>query len=211
MSLLLPGLDDYLLSSLPPRDPLLATMEESARLRRIPIVGPLGGRLLAQYIRLTGARRVFELGSAIGYSTIWMARAVGPEGHVYYTDFSEENATEARAYFEEAGLLSRITILVGDALRSLSTTPGDFDVIFNDADKEGYPEILEKALPRLRVNGLLISDNVLWKGKLRLPASGDDGETAAIRRFNRSLYESADVETVILPLRDGLAIARKIR
>lgn len=211
MSLHLPGLDDYLLSVLPPRSPVLRKMEAVARARRIPIVGPAVGRLLAQYVRLTGARRIFELGSAIGYSTLWLAEAAGPDGHVFYTDGSEANAREARGYFEEAGLSSRITVLTGDALTMLEQTAGEFDLIFNDVDKEGYPAVFERALPRLRTGGLFITDNVLWGGRLRLPASEDDAETAAIRAFNAALYASPDVESVIVPLRDGVAVARKIR
>jgi predicted O-methyltransferase YrrM len=211
MSLLIAGLDDYLLSVLPPRDPVLARIEEDAARRRIPIVGPAVGRLLAQVVRLTGARRVFELGSAIGYSTIWLARAVGEDGEVFFTDASEENAAEARRNLEEAGVARRVTILVGDALASLDATGGELDVVFNDVDKEGYPDVLRRAVPRLRVGGLLVTDNVLWYGKLRLPACEDDAETAAIREFNRLCYERADLETTILPLRDGVSVVRRIR
>ncbi len=211
MSLLLAGLDDYLLSVLPPRDAVLARMEEEAARRRIPVVGPAVGRFLAQLVRMTGARRVFELGSAIGYSTVWLARAVGPEGRVFYTDASEENAAEARRNLEEAGIADRVTVLVGDALARLAETEGELDLFFNDVDKEGYPEVLRKAVPRLKVGGLLVTDNVLWDGSLRLPACEDDAETAAIREFNRLAYAHPDLEVTIVPLRDGVSVARKIR
>jgi predicted O-methyltransferase YrrM len=211
MSLLLAGLDDYLLSVLPPRDAVLARIEEEAARREIPIVGPAVGRLLAQYARLVDARRVFELGSAIGYSTIWLARAVGEDGHVFYTDGSDENAAEARRNFEEAGVADRVTVLVGDALSQLEKTAGQFDVVFNDVDKEGYPDVARHAVPRLRVGGLLVTDNVLWGGSLRLPPGEDDAETSAIREFNRMLYEHPDLETTIVPLRDGVSVARRIR
>ena len=211
MSLLLAGLDDYLLSVLPPRDAVLARMEEEAARRGIPIVGPAVGRYLAQLARLAGARRVFELGSAIGYSTIWLARAVGEGGHVFFTDASEENAAEARRNLEEAGVAVRVTLLVGDALAGLDATEGEFDLVFNDVDKEGYPEVLRRAVPRLRTGGLLVTDNVLWSGRLRLPACEDDAETAAIREFNRLSYAHPDLEVTIVPLRDGVSVARRIR
>ena len=211
MSLLLAGLDDYLLSVLPPRDPVLARMEEEAAGRRIPIVGPAVGRLLAQLARLAGARRVFELGSAIGYSTIWLARAVGDGGRVFYTDASEENAAEARRNLEEAGVADRVTLLVGDALASLDATDGELDLVFNDVDKEGYPDVLRRAVPRLRPGGLLVTDNVLWDGALRLPGCEDDAETAAIREFNRLCYAHPNLEVTIVPLRDGVSVARRIR
>jgi predicted O-methyltransferase YrrM len=211
MVLLLAGLDDYLLSILPPRDAVLARMEADAALRGIPIVGPAVGRLLAQVVRIAGARRVFELGSAIGYSTIWLARAVGEDGHVTYTDGSEENAAEARRNLAEAGVADRVTVLVGDALTRLDETEGEFDLVFNDVDKEGYPDVVRRAVPRLRVGGLLVTDNVLWNGALRLPPCEDDAEAAAIRKFNRLCYEHPDLETTIVPLRDGLSVARRIR
>lgn len=139
MSLLLAGLDDYLLSVLPRRDTVLSRIEEDAARRRIPIVGPAVGRFLAQLVHLTGARRVFELGSAIGYSTIWLARAVGESGQVFWTDASEENAAEARRNLAEAGVADRVALLVGDALASLDATEGELDLVFNDVDKEGIP------------------------------------------------------------------------
>jgi len=154
---------------------------------------------------------VFELGSAIGYSTIWFARAVGPEGHVYFTDGSEENAAEARRNLAEAGVAERVTVLVGDALTALDGTEGDFDLVFNDVDKEGYPDVVRRAVPRLRVGGLLVTDNVLWDGALRLPPCEDDAETAAIREFNGLCYAHPDLETTIVPLRDGVSVARRIR
>lgn len=211
MSLLLAGLDDYLLSVLPPRDAVLSRMETEAARRGIPIVGPAVGRLLAQYARLIGARRVFELGSAIAYSTIWLARACGEDGRVFYTDASEENAEEARRNLRDAGVAERVTVLVGDALTRLAETEGEFDLVFNDVDKEGYPEVLRRAVPRLRVGGLLVTDNVLWGGRLRLPACEDDSETAAVREFNRLCCERPDLETAIVPLRDGVSVARRIR
>lgn len=211
MSLLIAGLDEYLLSILPPRDEVLSRVEEEAARRGIPIVGAAVGRLLAQVARLAGARRVFELGSAVGYSTIWLARAVGEGGRVFFTDGSEENAAEARKNFEEAGVADRVTVLVGDALRSLDETEGEFDLIFNDVDKEGYPDVARRAVPRLRVGGLLVTDNVLWDGALRLPACEDDAETAAIREFNRICYAHPDLEVTIVPLRDGVSLARRIR
>ena len=186
-------------------------MEEEAARRGIPIVGPAVGRLLAQLVRISGARRVFELGSAVGYSTVWLARAVGPGGRVFYTDGSEEVAAEARRNLEDAGVADRVTVLVGDALECLARTDGELDLVFNDVDKEGYPEVLRQAVPRLRPGGLLVTDNVLWDGALRLPACEDDAETAAIREFNRLSYAHPDLEVTIVPLRDGVAVARKIR
>lgn len=201
-------LDRYIRDLLPPRHPVVAEMEEQARERDIPIVGPAVGALLEVLARSIEARRVFELGSAIGYSTTFFARAVGPEGRVFYTDGSEKNAAEARGYLGRLGLLDRVEVGVGEAVGLLEAARGRFDVIFIDIDKEGYPAALEAAAPRVRPGGFLLADNVLWSGRVVDP-SERDGDTEGIREFNRRLFARRDFESVIVPLRDGVAIARK--
>ncbi len=111
-AILTPKIEKYLDDLLPKRDSLLAEMEKLARRRDIPIIGPACGRLLYLLAKFSGAKRIFEMGSAIGYSTIWWARAVGPRGHVYYTDGDASNARRAREYFQRAGLERRITVMV---------------------------------------------------------------------------------------------------
>jgi len=203
-----PELDAYILGLLPARLPVIAEMEAQARLRDIPIVGPAVATLLSLLARSIGARRVFELGSAIGYSTTFFAEAVGPEGRVFYTDGSEKNAREARGYLEDLGLAGRVEIRVGEAVSILKASPGDFDVIFVDIDKDGYPEALEAAAPRVRPGGYLLADNVLWSGRVVDPGSRD-AATEGIREFNRRLFARRDFESVLVPLRDGVAVARK--
>jgi caffeoyl-CoA O-methyltransferase len=199
--------EDYLYSMLPPRDEVLTKMEEEAARRKIPIVGPAVGRILHQLALMIGAKTVFEMGSAIGYSTIWWARAVGTGGLVFYTDGDRKNAEEARGYFEKAGVVSRINLSTGDALELLSEHKQEFDIIFNDVDKEDYPRVLRLALPRLRKGGLFVTDNVLWSG--RVAQKNPDKTTKAILEFNRLLYSSSDLFTTILPIRDGVAVAIK--
>jgi caffeoyl-CoA O-methyltransferase len=207
------AVDQYLYSMLPERDEVLREMEAEAAKRNIPIVGPAVGRLFYMLARLSRARRVFEMGSAIGYSTIWWARGVGEDGHVIYTDGDSNKAMEAYKYFERAGLEKRIEIKVGDALELLSEQNLEpFDVIFNDVDKEDYPKVFRLAVPRLSRGGMFISDNVLWSG--RVPeASGSDRDatdaTRALVKFNRMLYDARELFTTILPLRDGVAVALK--
>jgi predicted O-methyltransferase YrrM len=197
-----------MLGLLPARDAVLAEMEEQARRRDIPIVGPAVGRVLFQYARLAGARKVFELGSAIGYSTIWWARAVGAEGEVFYTDGDPRNAEEARGYFERAGVAGRIRVGVGDAMEQLAAQKQEFDIIFNDVDKEGYPRVLPLVASRLRRGGLFITDNVLWSGHVTQKQPQEES-TRAIQEFNQRLYAMKEFFTTILPLRDGLAVAVK--
>src|SRR5205085_5032644 len=136
------AVEDYLYSALPPRDEVLTQMEAEAAKRKIPIVGPAVGRILHQLALMIGAKTVFEMGSAIGYSTIWWARAVGEGGLVFYTDGDRKNADEARGYFQRAGVADRISVHVGDALELLSEQKQQFDIIFCDLDKEDYPRAL---------------------------------------------------------------------
>jgi len=201
--------EEYIHSLLPRRDAVLREMERYAARHDVPIIGPACGRMLHQLARLIQARRVFEMGSAIGYSTIWLARAVGPAGTVYYTDSDPANAHRAEENFRRAGVRDRIQILVGDALESFRSTEGQFDLIFNDVSKTQYPEVFRLAVPRLREGGLFVTDNVLWSGRAARPASGKDASTRAIQRFNKMIYRSADLFTTIIPLRDGFAVCLK--
>ncbi|MGA7169142.1 MAG: O-methyltransferase, partial [Candidatus Sulfotelmatobacter sp.] len=158
--------DDYLYSLLPKRDEVLEEMEDYATRHDVPIVGPAVARVLQQLALTINAKTVFELGSAIGYSTIWWARAVGDKGRVIYTDGDPRNAERARGYFERAGVANRITLHTGDALEFLSEQKEEFDLIFSDVDKEDYPRVLRLVSPRLRRGGLFITDNVLWSGRV---------------------------------------------
>ncbi len=203
-----PRIEKYLYDLLPARDSVLGEMERFARQRDIPIIGPAVGRLLALLVEISGAQRIFEMGSAIGYSTIWLARAAGPSAEVYYTDGDPENARRARAYFWRAGVATRIHILVGDAVRLIDQVPGKFDLIFNDVNKHQYPAAFRKAVPRLCRGGLLLADNALWFGRVTRKAS--DPATRGIQQFNRLIYSSRQLFPVIIPLRDGVAVCRKI-
>ena len=199
--------EKYLYGILPRRDAVLSEMERYARRHHIPIIGPAVGRMIHLLAQISGAKRIFEMGSAIGYSTIWLARAAGPRSEIYYTDGDPENARRARQNFRRAGVAGRIRVLVGNALDLLERTPGQFDLIFIDVDKHQYPAALRKALPRLRRGGLLLTDNVLWSG--RVARSRKDAPTRAIIRFNQAIYASKQLFPIILPLRDGVAVCRK--
>jgi caffeoyl-CoA O-methyltransferase len=164
--------------------------------------------VLQQLALTINAKTVFELGSAIGYSTIWWAQAVGEKGLVIYTDGDSKNAERARRYFDRAGVSNRITLHTGDALEVLSEQKQQFDIIFNDVDKEDYPRVLRLVSPRLRKGGLFITDNVLWSGRVA-EKNPKEPRTKAILEFNRELYNSKDFYTTILPIRDGLAVALK--
>jgi caffeoyl-CoA O-methyltransferase len=210
--------ENYLYAMLPEREPVLQEMERQAKERNIPIVGPAVGRLFYQYARLINARTIFEMGSAIGYSTIWWAKAVGQGGKVHYTDGSRKNADEARRYFDQAGVADRIQVHTGDALEILSERKEQFDILFSDVDKHDYPRVFHMAAARVRKGGLFITDNALWSGKVAY-AAGNPGlpkdserqrDTEGVVELNRLLYESKDWYTTIIPLRDGVVVALRL-
>ena len=202
-----PDIEQYMHGLLPPRDEALSEMEAYAAEHDVPIVGPAVGRFLTSLVMMTRAKRIFELGSAIGYSTIWFARAAGTDAEVHYTDGSEANAERARGYFERAGVASRIHVHVGDALSALAATPGTFDVIFNDVDKDGYPAVFDAVPDRIKPGGLFITDNTLWHARVLEPKAATDH---AVCNFNQSLFRSPHFYTAQIPLRDGVSVAIRL-
>jgi predicted O-methyltransferase YrrM len=204
------AVEKYLYGLLPKSEPVLREMEAYAGRRDVPIVGPAVGRLLFLLAQMNGAKRIFEMGSAIGYSTIWLARGAGDGAEVHYSDGSVKNAERARGYFQRAGLADRIFVHVGVSQEKLAETPGEFDIIFIDVDKEQYPETLRQAVPRVRRDGLILTDNTLWSGRAARKAPRSDEETRGIQEFNRMVYASKELFTVLLPIRDGFTICRKL-
>ncbi len=206
--IVLPKVEAYMDGLLPQRDQVLSEIEAYAANHKIPIIGPAVGRMLFLLTRLTKAERVFEMGSAVGYSTIWLARGVGEKGVVYYTDTEQENAKRAASFFNKAGVSNQVRLLIGDAVHLIDTVEEDFDIIFNDVNKEQYPEVFAKAYPRLRRGGILVSDNVLWYGKVA--EENRDAATEAVCEFNRLIYSKDDLFTTILPIRDGISVSLRL-
>ena len=206
-NILTPAVEKYLAEVVPPRDAVVADMERYAREHNVPIIGPECGRLLYLLTQISGAKRIFEMGSAIGYSAVWFARAAGPQAEVYFTDSDPKNVELAKENFRKAGLTDRVHILLGDAVELIDTVSGEFDIILIDVFKRQYPAALKKSLPRLRHGGLVIADNVLWSGKVTEPAKDDD--TRGVVEFNKMVYSSGELFPVIVPLRDGVAVCCK--
>lgn len=201
--------EEYLYELLPERDAVVREMEDYAEQNRIPIIGPAVARLISLLVQISGAKRIFEMGSAIGYSTIWLARAAGSKAKVFYTDGDPEKARRAQENFRRAGVTKRIHVQVGDALELVKKAAGKFDLIFNDVDKHQYPAALKAALPKLRRGGLFITDNTLWSGKAARPAAPEDKHTLGVQEFNRLVYASKELYPVLIPLRDGVTVCRK--
>jgi predicted O-methyltransferase YrrM len=193
-------------------EPVLVEMEARAAEQRFPIVGRATGRFLELAARAVGARRVIELGSGYGYSAYWFARAVGPDGEVTCTDGNPENARLAEGYLRTAGLWDRVRYRVGDALGGFAEEAGEFDVVYCDVDKDGYPDCWRAARDRIRVGGLWLCDNTIWSGYV---ATGTDregltGYTAFIREHNRLVAEDTRYVGSIVPIRDGVMTALRI-
>jgi predicted O-methyltransferase YrrM len=199
---------DYLHQLTPQRPEVLREMEQYAEDKDFPIVGPLVGRFLYQMAKATGARRVFEMGSGFGYSAYWFSLAMGERGEIILTDGDPEKRSLAEDYFERGGLTSKFEFIVGDAREALQKTGGRFDIIFNDIDKEGYPETVELVADRLNSGGLFMTDNVIWDGKVL--SDNPDQTTTAVKTFNEALYADPRFFTTIIPLRDGVSVAMRL-
>jgi len=202
--------EKYLYDLLPASDPVLLEMERLAGREDIPIVGPAVGRMLYLFAQLAGARRIFEMGSAIGYSTIWLARAAGGGAEVHYSDGDPKKARRAEGFIRRAGVADRVQFHVGNSMDLLQDAPGEFDLIFIDVDKHQYPEAARLAMPRVRQGGLMITDNTLWSGRAARKANKNDRDTLGIQKFNRMVYAARDFFTILVPLRDGVTVCRKV-
>jgi caffeoyl-CoA O-methyltransferase len=206
-----PRVETYMLQRLGRYDdPVLLEMEAEGKSRKFPIVGRNVGVTLEVLARATGARRVIELGSGFGYSGYWHARAVGEGGELHLTDGDPKNEERALSYLGRAGLAGCVRFHVGDAVGTLKGLPGDFDVIYNDIDKDGYPEAWRQASERIRIGGLYVCDNVLWSG--RVPSDGDppDRVTDAIREHNELIAQDTRYVSTIVPTRDGVMVATRV-
>jgi caffeoyl-CoA O-methyltransferase len=200
----------YLERLLPPRDAILREMEERAGREDIPISDPEVGRLLGILARITGARRIVELGTAIGYGALCMARGA-PEARVVTIDTDPKRLADARGYLERAGVADRVELVEGPALEVLPTLQPPFDFAYVDAVKTDYRRYLDLLVPMIRVGGLIAFDNLLWQGKVADPPDEDDSNADALRAFNGYLMMHPQLQSVVLPYGDGLGLAAKVK
>ena len=198
----------YLDQLVPPRIPEMAAMEAHAAETGFPIIGPACGHLCYLIARLTGARRVFELGSGFGYSTAWFARAVRENGGgvVHHVVWDEELSRQARAHLDVLGLGAEVRYHIGEAVETLQASAGPWDLIFNDINKEGYPASLPVIESKLRPGGLLIVDNMLWSGRI-FDESDHSPATEGVRALTKAVMDSSAWTGSIIPIRDGLLVA----
>jgi predicted O-methyltransferase YrrM len=186
-------------------------MERIAKKTDFPIIGPAVGQLCYTLARAIGARRVYELGSGFGYSTAWFARAVAENGGgvVHHVVWDEDLSDRARKHLDALGLSAHVRYTVGEAVDALRKETGEFDIIFNDIDKRGYPDSLPVIEDRLRTGGLLITDNLLWSGRI-FDARDKSPNTAGVRKLTRLVTRSPRWAATIVPIRDGVLVATKL-
>ncbi len=216
MSQILPDAIERYLAGLNRRgDPVLDAIAAEGHRRELPIVHAETGRLLQLLVLATGARRVLEIGTCVGYSAVWMARALPADGLLITLEREQPLANEARANFARAGVAHLANVMVGDAARLVSKVAGPFDLIFQDGDKLLYEPLLDRLLALLRPGGLLAADNALWRGEVvpgyvdRPHYSADT--TAALAAYNQRLATDPRVLSLVLPLGDGVSLAVKRR
>ncbi|MDQ3811451.1 MAG: O-methyltransferase [Chloroflexota bacterium] len=212
ITLLAPAVSEHLDRLVPLRPEEMAAMERDAARTGFPIIGPAAGHFCYLLARTLGARRVFELGSGFGYSTAWFARAVRENGGgvVHHVVWDAELSARARTHLDALGVGDLVRYHVGEAVETLRATEGPFDLIFNDIDKHGYPASLDVIETRLRSGGLLIVDNALWHGQIFDPAD-HTLSTEGVRELTRRLTTSPRWITSVVPIRDGLCVALKVR
>ena len=201
---------EYLTSLVPPREPELQKMEKYAEENDFPIIGPTCGYYCYQLARMIGAKSIFELGSGYGYSTAWFAKAVKENGGgvVHHTVWDEELSKQAAGHLSALGSADVVKFHMAEAVETLRQTEGPFDIIFNDIDKEGYPDSLPIIKGKLRPGGLLIIDNMIWHGQI-LDPNDHEKSTEAIRRFTRDVTTDPDWIVSLAPMRDGMIVAYK--
>lgn len=205
---------DYTRELFAPEDDLLRSIRTQIETRNWPAiqVSPEEGRTLQVLLRAVGARRVVELGTLAGYSAVWIARALPSDGRLITIEKEPEYAAFAREAMRRGGLETVVEVREGPARRVLEeiATLGPFDALFVDADKKGYPRYLEWGLAHVRPGGLILADNAYWGGAVADPAAGDP-ETRGVREYNRRAAEDPRLASVLLPVRDGLALSVVLR
>ena len=204
------SVQEYLETLVPPREAELKKMEDIAEKNGFPIIGPVCGYYCYQLARMINARSIFELGSGYGYSTAWFAKAVRENGGgtVHHTVWDEKLSERAKNHLSALGSADLVEFHISEAVEALRQTEGPFDIIFNDIDKEGYPDSLPVIKEKLRHGGLLIIDNMIWHGQI-LDPSNHEKSTEAIHRFTRDITTDLDWIVSLIPARDGMIVGYK--
>lgn len=202
-------IEDYAISHTTEEDPLIQELLEVAyqELEHTDMIsGRLVGGLLAFLVEVSGANRILEVGTFVGYSALTMAKAMSEEGVLFSCEYNERYEVIARHFFEKSEYSSKIHLVMGKALETIPTIPGSFDLIFLDADKINYLRYYDLLLPRLNKGSLMVVDNTLWGGEVIDPQSE---KSRVIANLNEIIKEDESVEQLLLPVRDGLTLIKK--
>jgi|TARA_R110000737_G_scaffold352064_1_gene396453 caffeoyl-CoA O-methyltransferase len=213
MEFLDPKLDDYCGSHTSEESKLLNKIDRETHLEVLQprmLSGHLQGRFLSMISKLKQANRILEIGTYTGYSALCLAEGMSPQGKLTTIDVNEELADRVRNYFNESQYAEQIEVLVGDATELIPNLDGPFDLVFIDADKENYSKYFDLVIDKMEKGGLIIADNVLWSGKVIEPVKEEDTSTSALIEYNEKIQNDPRVENVLLPVRDGLMMARVI-
>ena len=202
-------IEDYLKSMEASKGELFQEIEALAKEKDFPIIGAQCGRRLMTLAMAIGAKKVFEMGSGYGYSTIWFCHAVGPDGTVVHTDGDPSNTAQAKNYVSRAGFSDRVRFLTGDANQLLQSSDETYDAVLIDIDKQDYPKALEIAVEKLRVGGLILTHNTKWFGKIVDPENTEP-TTIGVREYNQRAFTHPQLATYIDPADDGLGISLKV-
>jgi len=205
-------LDEYLINHSEKEPELLSNLNRETNLKVLQprmISGTYQGRLLSLISKIINPKKILEIGTFTGYSTLCLAEGLHENGEIHTVDINEELYDLQRKYFKKSSFNNNITQHLGNALDIIPKLDRDFDLIFLDADKINYPKYLDILIVRLKKGGVLLSDNVLWDGKVLNEISHKDKSTKAIVKYNELLNNRSDMDSVILPIRDGITISRK--
>lgn len=207
-------LEDYIIKHSQQEPKLLNDLNRETNLKVLQprmISGAHQGRLLSIISKIISPTKILEIGTFTGYSTLCLSEGLTKDGRIHTVDINEELYDLQRKYFKKSPFNDNIIQHLGNALEVIPTMDNNFDLIFLDADKNNYPEYLDVLISKLKIGGVLLSDNVLWDGKVLNPISEKDISTKAIVKYNKLLSQREDMDNVILPIRDGLTISRKIK
>jgi len=205
-------LNDYIKKHSNKESDLLKELSRETKLKTLNsrmLSGSYQGRILSMISKLTKPKYILEIGTYTGYSSLCLAEGMKNDGELHTIDKNEELYDFQKKYFNKSGYGDKIFQHLGNALELIQTINKKFDLIFLDADKENYAKYLELLVNKLNINGILVTDNVLWSGKVTMPISDEDLSTQEINKFNKLLNQRTDMETIILPIRDGISISRK--
>ena len=206
------AIDDYVVQHSAKEPELLQQLNRETNQKVLQprmLSGHYQGRLLSMLSKLINPKNILEIGTYTGYSALCLAEGMKSDGILHTIDINEELVDLQKKYFEASPWKDQIVQHLGDATEVIPALKEDFDMVFIDADKPNYPIYFQQIMEKLRPGGVILSDNVLWSGKVVEPVQEDDESTKALLEYNRLLVEDERLETVMLPVRDGLTISRR--